>query len=216
MIKTKISLVYSSKKGKFSLDKFVIRTNQQQPQQQYQQGYHCIHRGCHCIRQGCHCIDSTRKGRKTVLQCQQKPPLLPQVEFSFEQLDMGNIFIGSKHMYEMVMANKGDIDAIYSVMPNNSIFGPCFAFNPAEGIVMPGGHQAIQVAFSSPYLGDFSEEFVFQVDGSPEKLKVTFRLGEKDGCGVCLEEGGLGCCVCHSMFGDVSFQLISRSRLQSC
>ncbi|XP_070194710.1 hydrocephalus-inducing protein homolog isoform X4 [Littorina saxatilis] len=99
----------------------------------------------------------------------------PKVEFSCTELDMGNIFIGSKHTYEIVMANKGDIDAIYSVLPNSSIFGPCFSFNPAEGIVMPGGHQAIQVAFASPYLGDFSVEFFFQVDGSPERLVVTFK-----------------------------------------
>ncbi|KAL3860158.1 hypothetical protein ACJMK2_010318 [Sinanodonta woodiana] len=98
----------------------------------------------------------------------------PKLEFSFESLDMGNIFIGSTHMYEIVMVNKGDIDAIYSVMPQTSVFGPCFQFNPAEGIVMPGGHQAIQVTFSSPYLGDFSEDFYFQVDGSPEQLKIRF------------------------------------------
>lgn len=98
----------------------------------------------------------------------------PKVHFSLETLDMGNIFIGSKHYYEIIMANKGDIDAIYSVIPNQSVFGPCFSFNPAEGIVMPGGHQAIQVAFKSPYLGDFEEEFCFQVDGQPELLKVLF------------------------------------------
>ncbi|XP_035827636.1 hydrocephalus-inducing protein [Aplysia californica] len=98
----------------------------------------------------------------------------PKVDFSFNHLDLGNIFIGSKHTYEIVIANKGDIDAIYSVVPNTSIFGPCFAFNPAEGIVMPGGHQAIQVAFNSPYLGDFEEVFCFQVDGQPQQCKIQF------------------------------------------
>lgn len=98
----------------------------------------------------------------------------PVVQFSFETLDMGNIFIGSTHTYEIVMANKGDIDAIFSVIPKSSIFGPCFSFNPSEGIVMPGGHQAIQVNFSSPYLGDFHETFDFQVDGQPEHLPITF------------------------------------------
>ena len=63
---------------------------------------------------------------------------------------------------------------IHSVVPNTSIFGPCFAFNPAEGIVMPGGHQAIQVAFNSPYLGDFEEVFCFQVDGQPQQCKIKF------------------------------------------
>lgn len=98
----------------------------------------------------------------------------PNVQFSYETLDMGNIFIGSKHYYEIILINKGDIDAIYSVMPTKTIFGPCFSFNPAEGIVMPGGHQAIQISFSSPYLGDFLEEFSFQVDGQPQQLKVSF------------------------------------------
>ena len=98
----------------------------------------------------------------------------PNMQFSFENLDMGNIFIGSKHTYEIVMANKGDIDGIYSVMPKSSIFGPCFSFNPSEGIVMPGGHQAIQITFTSPYLGDFDELFQFQVDGSPQTLELRF------------------------------------------
>ncbi|XP_046359897.2 hydrocephalus-inducing protein homolog isoform X3 [Haliotis rufescens] len=98
----------------------------------------------------------------------------PQVEFSFETLNLGNIFIGSTHTYEVVLANKGDIDAIFSVMPKSTVFGPCFQFNPSEGIVMPGGHQAIQIKFRSPYLGDFQEEFQFQVDGSPEQLQITF------------------------------------------
>ncbi|XP_059164892.1 hydrocephalus-inducing protein homolog isoform X11 [Physella acuta] len=98
----------------------------------------------------------------------------PKVDFSFEYLEMGNIFIGSKHLYEIVIANKGDIDAIFSVVPNSSTFGPCFAFNPSEGIVMPGGHQAIEVSFSSPYLGDFQEVFCFQIDGQPLQSKITF------------------------------------------
>jgi hydrocephalus-inducing protein len=98
----------------------------------------------------------------------------PNVQFSYDTLDMGNIFIGSKHYYEIILINNGDIDAIYSVMPTKTIFGPCFGFNPAEGIVMPGGHQAIQISFSSPYLGDFLEEFSFQVDGQPQQLKVSF------------------------------------------
>ena len=98
----------------------------------------------------------------------------PKVQFSFDHMDMGNIFINSTHTYEVVLANKGDIDAIFSLLPLSSVFGPKFQFNPPEGIVMPDGHQAIQVTFKSPILGDFEEEFLFQIDGSPEKLKLTF------------------------------------------
>ena len=87
---------------------------------------------------------------------------------------MGNIFVNSSHSYEVVLANKGDIDAIFNLIPTKSIFGPCFQFNPPEGIVMPDGHQAIQVTFSSAVLGDFKEEFFFQIDGTPTKLKLVF------------------------------------------
>ena len=99
----------------------------------------------------------------------------PRVQFSFDQLNMGNIFVNSTHHYELVLANKGDIDAIFNLIPSESIFGPRFTFDPSEGIVMPDGHQAIHVTFSSPILGDFEEDFFVQVDGAPEKLKLTFR-----------------------------------------
>ncbi|XP_035679087.1 LOW QUALITY PROTEIN: hydrocephalus-inducing protein homolog [Branchiostoma floridae] len=99
----------------------------------------------------------------------------PNVQFSFEQLDMGNIFVGSIHTYEVVLANKGDIDAIFSILPNNTHFGLCFTFNPTEGIVLPDGHQAIQITFRSATLGDFQEDFYIAIDGSPQRLKLSFR-----------------------------------------
>ncbi len=97
----------------------------------------------------------------------------PKVQLSFDRLDMGNIFVNSAHTYEVVLANKGDIDAIFSIMPQNTVFGPKFSFNPSEGIVMPDGHQAIQVTFNSSVLGDFEEEFSIQIDGSPDTLKLV-------------------------------------------
>ncbi|XP_078688637.1 hydrocephalus-inducing protein-like [Branchiostoma floridae x Branchiostoma belcheri] len=99
----------------------------------------------------------------------------PNVQFSFEQLDMGNIFVGSIHTYEVVLANKGDIDAIFSILPNNTHFGLCFTFNPTEGIVLPDGHQAIQITFRSATLGDFQEDFYIAIDGSPHRMKLSFR-----------------------------------------
>lgn len=98
----------------------------------------------------------------------------PRVQLSYDTMDMGNIFVHSVHTYEVILANKGDIDAIFSFVPSNTVFGPCFNFNPSEGIVMPDGHQAIQITFSSAIMGQFKEEFCVQVDGSPEKIRLTF------------------------------------------
>ena len=39
----------------------------------------------------------------------------------------------------------GDIDAVFKLLPSDTQFGPQFLFFPAQGIVIPGGYQAIQV-----------------------------------------------------------------------
>ncbi|RXM33054.1 Hydrocephalus-inducing protein [Acipenser ruthenus] len=95
--------------------------------------------------------------------------------FNFDQLHMGNIFVGSKHSYEAILSNKGDIDAIFSLVPPSSALGSCFSFIPSEGMVLPGGYQAIEVSFSSSIVGDFQEEFLFSIDGNPQNISVTFR-----------------------------------------
>jgi len=99
----------------------------------------------------------------------------PSVKFSCDVVDTGRVFVFSTHSYELVMANVGPIDAIFTLVPATSGHGRCFQFNPAEGILMPGGHQAISVTFSCQVIGDFEEEFSFQVDGRPSPVKVTFR-----------------------------------------
>lgn len=98
----------------------------------------------------------------------------PKLQLSFDTLDMGNIFVNSNHVYEIVLANRGHIDALFNIINPKTPFGSCFTFNPAEGIVMPDGHQAIQITFSCSTLGDFEEVFEFQIDGTTERLKMKF------------------------------------------
>ena len=75
----------------------------------------------------------------------------------------------------MVLSNQGDIDAVFHLLPSQTTFGPRFQFSPSEGIVTPGGHQAVKIAFSSPMLGDFDEDFRCSVRGLPEELQLNFR-----------------------------------------
>lgn len=96
----------------------------------------------------------------------------PQVHFSLDTLDIGSVFINSQHSYEVILCNMGDIDAVFKLLPSNTQFGPQFSFLPAQGIVIPGGYQAIQIHFCSPILGDVNEVFEFAVEGSPEKLEL--------------------------------------------
>lgn len=83
--------------------------------------------------------------------------------------------ISYKFALQVILSNQGDIDATFNLLPNHSTFGPLFQFSPSEGIVVPGGHQAIKISFSSPMLGDFDEEFFCSVKGLPEMLKLNFK-----------------------------------------
>ncbi|XP_030060864.1 hydrocephalus-inducing protein homolog [Microcaecilia unicolor] len=99
----------------------------------------------------------------------------PRLLFNFDQLDIGKVFVGSVHGYEAVLANKGYIDAIFTLIPPATALGTGFMFNPSEGIILPGGHQVIEITFSSSKLGDFTEVFMFNVDGSSEPVSLTIR-----------------------------------------
>ncbi|XP_076989079.1 hydrocephalus-inducing protein homolog isoform X4 [Tamandua tetradactyla] len=99
----------------------------------------------------------------------------PNTHFNFELLDIGKVFVGSVHCYETVLSNKGSIDALFNVVPPTTALGACFVFSPKEGIIEPSGVQAIQISFNSAILGHFQEEFLVNVNGSPEPVKLTIR-----------------------------------------
>ena len=46
---------------------------------------------------------------------------------------------------QVILENKGDIDAGYKLLQSRSLFGPFFTFSPSSGVLQPGALQAIQV-----------------------------------------------------------------------
>ncbi|XP_074751148.1 hydrocephalus-inducing protein homolog [Athene noctua] len=115
-------------------------------------------------------------GRETRLPLRiQGEGIGPRLRFSCERLDIGKVFVGLEHSYEVVLFNKGAIDAAFSLVPPAPALGSCFTFLPQEGIILPGGLQVIRISFSSTVLGKFTEEFRFSVNGSPEPVTLTIR-----------------------------------------
>ncbi|XP_074738457.1 hydrocephalus-inducing protein homolog [Strix uralensis] len=115
-------------------------------------------------------------GRETRLPLRIKGKGIgPRLRFSFEQLDIGKVFVGLEHSYEVVLFNKGAIDAVFNLVPPATALGSCFTFLPQEGIILPDGLQVIRISFSSTILGEFTEEFRFSVNGSPEPVTLTIR-----------------------------------------
>nr|XP_033799169.1 hydrocephalus-inducing protein homolog isoform X3 [Geotrypetes seraphini] len=115
-------------------------------------------------------------GRETRLPLRMKGEGIgPRLLLNFDQLDIGKIFVNSAHGYEAVLSNKGYIDAIFTLIPPSTALGSGFLFNPSEGIILPDGHQVIEITFSTSKLGDFTEVFMFNVDGSPEPVNLTIK-----------------------------------------
>ncbi|XP_059848459.1 hydrocephalus-inducing protein homolog isoform X2 [Hypanus sabinus] len=115
-------------------------------------------------------------GRETRLPLRIKAEGIgPKLLLNFDQIDMGFIIINSKHMYEMLMMNKGAIHAAYSLMPAFTPIGSCFSINPSSGSLLPGDYQVLDVTFKSNILGEFQEDLMFSVEGCPQPISVTFK-----------------------------------------
>lgn len=76
---------------------------------------------------------------------------------------------------QAILLNKGAIDAPFILVLPATALGSCFTFTPQEGIVLLGGYQVIQISFRPTILGQFTEEFMFSVDRSPEPVALTIR-----------------------------------------
>ncbi|CAF3321831.1 unnamed protein product [Rotaria socialis] len=96
-----------------------------------------------------------------------------KLESSFQTLDIGCVYVGSTHLYEVVLANKGFIDARYRIRNSNSMFGSCFQLDPSAGTVSMDNYQAIQITFHSEQLGQFHEVFNVEIEGNPNPLIVA-------------------------------------------
>uniref|UniRef100_UPI003AADF4DB hydrocephalus-inducing protein homolog n=1 Tax=Centroberyx gerrardi TaxID=166262 RepID=UPI003AADF4DB len=139
-----------------------------------------------------------------VTGCESRLPLTikgegmgPKLQFNYNLMDMQNVFIGDKNCYEVLVSNRGLIDAPFRLSSPNSTFGRCFSFIPEEGVVPPGACQVLEVTFHSCILGTFSEDLLLNVTGQPEPLTLTFR--------GCVIGPTFNFNVSELNFGDVAF-----------
>ncbi|KAM3920677.1 hydrocephalus-inducing protein homolog [Leptodactylus fuscus] len=121
----------------------------------------------------------------------------PKLCFTFDELDIGKVFVGSTHNYEVILANQGAIDGLFTLVPHTSVLASSFSFTPSEGIILPDGHQAIQISLCCSILGEFKEDFHFVVDGASDDVTLTVR--------GCIIGPTFHFSVPGLNFGDVSF-----------
>merc|ERR1711937_312302 len=99
----------------------------------------------------------------------------PILSFSHDKIDIGKIFIGSHHTYEVIISNRGQIDGKFTFDQSQTALGRQFEFTPMTGIVPSASHQLIQVCFTSQILGTFNEVFHLKVENSTETLQIAIK-----------------------------------------
>ncbi|KAF4667893.1 hypothetical protein FOL47_003343 [Perkinsus chesapeaki] len=99
----------------------------------------------------------------------------PKAAFSYDDLDVGQVYVESEHQYEVTLYNQGEIAAHFELMPNNSIFGSRFTFEPNIGEMPVGESVKIVGNFTPKEIGEFHEVFHWQLAGSLTTLPIVFK-----------------------------------------
>ncbi|CAE8612898.1 unnamed protein product [Polarella glacialis] len=103
----------------------------------------------------------------------------PKAAFSYDELDVGDIFVESVHNYEVDLINQGDIAVNFRLAPNLSPFGSKFTFTPSSGLLEVGGQCTIQVELCPDLLGEFQETFYWELVGrippSTSSIPLNFK-----------------------------------------
>jgi len=99
----------------------------------------------------------------------------PKATFSYDELDVGNVFVESAHRYEVQLLNQGDIEVDFRLVHREGKFAPRFKFTPDHGTIAVGGQCEIVVDFKPKELGPFHEVFEWALQGSATAVMLAFR-----------------------------------------
>lgn len=58
-----------------------------------------------------------------------------EATFSYDELDVGSVFLESAHRYEVQLLNQGDIEVDFRLSPRETTFGRRFQFSPTCGAI---------------------------------------------------------------------------------
>lgn len=99
----------------------------------------------------------------------------PHAVFSYDLLDVGNIYVRTLYRYTVILENRGDIPVPFVVDTSSSAFASTFRFNPSAGVVDVDETQSIQVEVMATQLGRFDERIPVSVSGTDLKLMLHFK-----------------------------------------
>ena len=91
----------------------------------------------------------------------------PLAVFNYDALEVGDVFVGAVHQYEVELVNRGEIECAFARRETESDAdsGRVFSFEPNAGAIGVGQSRTITVTLCSETLGAFDETFEFAVEG---------------------------------------------------
>ena len=98
----------------------------------------------------------------------------PKAFLSATDCLLGDIYITESRDYDITIENRGEIEAAFELMPNDSPFGSLFEFGVQSGRLGVGERLNFRVTFTPDKLGEFDEIFKFRLQGSTEMLTLHF------------------------------------------
>lgn len=96
----------------------------------------------------------------------------PKAVFSYETLDIGEVYINAVHRYEISIENVGEIEAEFQL---NAKSNSRFSFQPSSGVIQEGEETKISITFTSDQIGEFVEVLEWCLQGTIEPMKLTFK-----------------------------------------
>lgn len=123
-----------------------------------------------------------RETRLPLVICAEGLPACLQL--SVDTLDTGTIFTKTSHQYDVVLANRGLIPAVFHVRLPETVFGQFIDVQPATGQIEVDGYQLLEVTLNADRLGSFEELITIQVEGSPHDIVMKFRSAYSTNIGV--------------------------------
>eukprot|EP00916_Digyalum_oweni_P018714 GHVL01031292.1.p1 GENE.GHVL01031292.1~~GHVL01031292.1.p1 ORF type:complete len:1673 (+),score=501.02 GHVL01031292.1:423-5441(+) len=87
----------------------------------------------------------------------------PRGVLSFDKIDIGNICINTKMIFEFDIINLGDINLEWNIIKNKSTFDRFLKCQPSMGVTLPNNSQKISLIVLPEILGDFDESIICQL-----------------------------------------------------
>jgi len=122
------------------------------------------------------CDVTGRETRLPLTICAEGLP--PCLQLSLDTIDTGRIFTKTSHRYEVVLANRGLIPAVFHVQLADTVFSQFINIQPSTGRIAVDGYQALQIILNADRLGNFEELITIHVEGAPDDIIMKFRSAD--------------------------------------